>query len=119
MDGDGVSILPTVLHGGFRSPVVSIVLDGQKDQFRGIAVWREPAGVEQHVPSPESGEGVFNLEVFNGMAVAQDLGQQRSQLGDVPLAVAQDVDEAALRLFRGPPALNPPRTGIPSQAYMA
>ena len=42
---------------------------------------------------------MFNLEVFNGMAVAQDLGQQRPQLGDVPLTVAQVVDEAALRLF--------------------
>ncbi len=48
---------------------------------------------------PRVGEGVFNLEVFNGMAVAQDLGQQRPQLGDVPLTVAQVVDEAALRLF--------------------
>ncbi len=62
-------------------------------------VWSEPAGVEQHGPSPDSREGVFNLEVFNGMAVAQDLGQQRPQLGDVPLTVAQVVDEAALRLF--------------------
>ena len=42
---------------------------------------------------------MVNLEVFNGMAVAQDLGQQRPQLGDVPLTVAQVVDEAALRLF--------------------
>jgi hypothetical protein len=48
---------------------------------------------------PKIGEVVFNLEVFNGMAVAQDLGQQRPQLGDVPLTVAQVVDEAALRLF--------------------
>ena len=41
---------------------------------------------------------MFNREAFNGMAVAQDLGQQRPQLGDVPLAVAQLVDEPALRL---------------------
>jgi hypothetical protein len=33
------------------------------------------------------------------MAVAQDLRQQLAQLGDVPLTVAQLVDEAALRLF--------------------
>ena len=33
------------------------------------------------------------------MAVGEDLGQQRPQLGDVPLTVAQVVDEAALRLF--------------------
>ena len=42
---------------------------------------------------------MLNLEVFNGMAVGQDLGQQRPQLGDVPLTVAQVVDEPALRLF--------------------
>jgi hypothetical protein len=47
MDGDGVSILPTLLHGGFRPTVVTIILDGQKDPFRVIAVWSEPAGVEQ------------------------------------------------------------------------
>ena len=46
-------------------------------------------------------EGVFDLVVFNRMAVAQDLGYQRPQLGDVPLAVAQVVDEAALRFFFG------------------
>ena len=45
------------------------------------------------------GEVVFDLEVFDGMAVAQDLSQQRPKLGNVPLAVAQVVDEAALRLF--------------------
>lgn len=48
---------------------------------------------------PDSGEGVFHLEAFNGMAVAQDLGQQRPQLRDVSLAVAQVVDEVALRFF--------------------
>jgi hypothetical protein len=46
-----------------------------------------------------SAEAVFNLEVFNGMAVAQDLGQPRPQLGDAPLKVAQVVDKAVLRLF--------------------
>ena len=72
------------------------VLNGEQDHVR-LAVHRlEAAGVEQHVPTPESGEGVFNLDVFNGVAVAQDLGQQRPRLGDVPLAVAQVVDEAAL-----------------------
>jgi hypothetical protein len=33
------------------------------------------------------------------MAVAQDLGQPRPQLGDAPLTVAQVLDEAVLRLF--------------------
>ena len=42
---------------------------------------------------------MFNLEAFHGMAVVQDLGQQRPQLGDVPLTVAQVIDKAALRLI--------------------
>jgi hypothetical protein len=41
------------------------VLDGEQDNVR-LAVHRlEAASLEQHGPSPESGEGVFNLEVFN------------------------------------------------------
>ncbi len=88
-----------MLHGGFRPPALAHVLDGEKDQIRVVALWREPAGVEQHGPLPDSGEGVLNLEVFNGMAVAQDLGQQRPQLRDVPLTIAQFVEESALRLF--------------------
>ncbi len=88
-----------MLHGGFRPPAVGNVFDGEKNQVWVRGLRREPAGVEQHVPSPESDEGVFNLEVFNRMAVAQDLGEERAQSGDVPLPVAQVVDELALRLF--------------------
>jgi hypothetical protein len=67
--------------------------------MRIVTFWREPAGVEQHVPSPKVGEVVVNLEAFNRMAVAQDFGQQCPQLGDVPLAVAQLINQAALRGF--------------------
>src|ERR1700685_720484 len=81
MDGDGVSILPTLLHGASPPTVVTIVLDDQTDPFRVIAVWSEPAGVELQVCSYEGGEGAFSIEPFNGIAVAQDLGQKLSQLG--------------------------------------
>src|SRR5271170_1575330 len=67
--------------------------------MRVIALWRKPAGVEQHVSSPKSWEGMINVEVFNWMAVGENLGQQNPQLGDVPLTVAQVIHEPALRLF--------------------
>ncbi len=67
--------------------------------MRVVALGWEPAGIEQHVPSSKVGEGVVNLEVFNGMAVGQNLEQQRPQCRDVPLTVTQVVDEAALRIF--------------------
>ena len=77
-----------VLHGGFRPPAIGDVLDGQKDQVRVLALGWKPAGVQEHVSSPEAREGVINLEVFNGMAVGEDFGQQRPQPRDIPLTVA-------------------------------
>ena len=63
------------------------------------ALRREAAGVEQHAPRADRREVVLDLEVMDGDLPGDRLLQQRPQAGDVPLAVAEVVDEAALRLL--------------------
>ena len=58
----------------------------------------ELAGVEQHHPAADGREGVLELEVVEDGALGDDVLEQGPQVGDVPLAVAQLVDEAALGL---------------------
>src|ERR1700687_2723956 len=57
---------------------------------------RNAAGVEQHDLSTENREGVFNLEVVKEVVLRQNFRHQVSQSRDVPLAVAQVVQEVAL-----------------------
>ena len=54
---------------------------------------------------------MFNIVVLEGMVLGQDFLQQRPQAGDVPLAVAQLVDEAAFGLLLGD-AEFPVETGV-------
>ena len=57
------------------------------------------AGVEQHHPAADDREGVLQLEVVEDGALGDDVLEQGPQVGDVPLAVAQLVDEAVLGLL--------------------
>ena len=59
------------------------------------------AGVEQHHPAADGREGVLQLEVVEDGALGDDVLEQGPQGGDVPLAVAQLVDEAVLGLLGG------------------
>ena len=61
----------------------------------------ELAGIEQHHPAADHREGVLQLEVVEDGALGDDILEQGPQVGDVPLAVAQLVDEAALGLWTG------------------
>ena len=56
------------------------------------------AGVEQHHPAADHRERVLELEVVEDGARGNDILEQCPQVGDIPLTVAQFVDEAALRL---------------------
>ena len=58
-----------------------------------IALPGDSAGVEQHDFWSNGREVVFNLEVVDGMVVTQDFFQQRPQLGNVPLPIAQVVEK--------------------------
>ena len=102
------------LHGDFRPLAFGDVLDGQQDQVR-LAVHRlKTAGVEKHGLAANRREVVFNLIVVDGMVVGQDFIQHAPQLGNVPLAVAQLVDEAALRLLSSRHGTSGRKPGSPS-----
>ena len=57
------------------------------------------AGVEQHHPAPDDREGVLELKVVEDGAFGDNVLEQRPQVGDVPLAVAQLVNQAVLGFF--------------------
>ena len=57
------------------------------------------AGVEQHHAAPDDREGVLQLEVVEDGTRRNDVFEECPQGGNVPLAVAQFVNEVVLRLF--------------------
>ena len=61
----------------------------------------ELASVEQHHATTDDREGVLQLEVVEDGALRDDVLEQCPQVGDVPLAVAQFVDQAVLGFFGG------------------
>ena len=79
------------------APPLGHVLHRQ-DQQLAVVARLELAGVEQHHPAADGREGVLELEVVEDGALGDDVLEQGPQVGDVPLAVAQLVDEAALGL---------------------
>ena len=58
----------------------------------------ELAGVEQHHPAADHREGMIELEIVEDGTLGDYVLKQGPQVWDVPLAVAQLVDEAALGL---------------------
>ena len=75
------------------------VLDGEEDEFRVIAGPTDLAGVQEHPPPADALEVVRDLEVAERAVLGEDVLEEGPQLGDVPLAVAQLVDEPALGLL--------------------
>ena len=59
----------------------------------------EAAGVEHHAPGADRREVVLDLEVVDGDLLGELHLQQPPQVGDVPLAVAEFVDEPSQRLL--------------------
>src|SRR5207244_2527187 len=54
------------------------------------------AGIEQHYPTANDRKGVFQFEVVEDGALGDNILEQGAQVGDVPLAVAQLINEAVL-----------------------
>ena len=75
------------------------VLHRQNEQFPVMARLKL-AGVEQHHPASDDREGVLELEVVEDGTLGHNILEQCPQVGDVPLAVAQFVNQAVLG-FRG------------------
>src|SRR5271165_4616458 len=57
------------------------------------------AGVEQHHPPPNGREVMLQLKVVKDRTLGDNIFQEGSQVGNVPLAVAQLVNQAVLGFF--------------------
>ena len=71
----------------------------REDQQLAVAARLELAGVEQHHPAADHRERVFQLKIIEDGTLGDDVFEQAPQVGDVPLAVAQLVNEAVLGFF--------------------
>ena len=70
---------------------------GQDKQFVVLAGLELP-GVQEHHPAADHREVVLELEVVEHGALGDDVFEEGAQVGSVPLAVAQFVDQVALGL---------------------
>src|SRR5580693_6419830 len=57
-------------------------------------------GVEQHHPPSNGREVMFQLKVVENGTLGNNIFEEGSQVGDVPLAVAQLVNQSVLGFFR-------------------
>ena len=77
--------------------------DGQQDHLGLLALAVDAPGVEQHGPAPDVLEIMLDLVVLEAAVVRQDVLQEPAQLRDIPLPVAELVDEPALGFLRRDP----------------
>ena len=119
---DGALQRPGFEQRLFRPLALGDVLHGQ-DQQLAVVARLELAGVQQHHPAADRREGVLQLEVVEDRARGDDVLEERPQVGDVPLAVAQLVDQPALglagrdveRLVEGAVGRPHPQRGVEDQ----
>ncbi len=76
------------------------VLDGEEDQAGVCTNPLNPPGVEQHDLPPDGLEGVRDLEIVERCLLRQNLSEQLPQGRDVPLPVAQVVEQSPLGFYR-------------------
>ena len=76
------------------------VLDGEHDERRKPGGLREAARIQEHDARADLRESVAHLEVINPLLLRQQLLEQRAQRGDVPLPVAEVVNQPPLGLLQ-------------------
>src|ERR1051325_7810970 len=89
-----------ILQCYFRAPALGDVFDGEQDQAGGALSRLEATGIQQEDFSADGREGVLNFEVMDGVLIAKYLIEQPSQLRNVPLTVAQVVNNLVLCFLR-------------------
>src|SRR5271170_6929713 len=57
------------------------------------------AGIKQHHPASDGREIMLQLEVVKNRTFGNNIFQESSQVGDIPLAVAQLVNQAVFSFF--------------------
>src|SRR5580700_3638230 len=74
------------------------VFDRQQDHLRPAMRFDAPR-VEDHVPQSKMLEIVAHFKTVEARVARRDLVKQFAKFGDIPLVVAEFVDEASPRLF--------------------
>ena len=91
---------PALSKRFFRPLARGHVFHGQNQQLA-VPARLKLAGIEQHDPAADHREGVLQLKVVEDGTLGDDVFEQSPQVGNVPLAVAQLVNEPVHRLFGG------------------
>ncbi len=83
----------------FRLPALGDVVDGQQNPIGSDGGVAQAAGVEQHRALAQLRELMVHLEIIESVILREDFLEQRPQPGNVPLAIAQVVNEPADGFF--------------------
>ena len=97
---DALRQLPVALALGARRALLADVLDGEQDGAVMVAGAENLARIDQHGAPADGREIVLDLEAFDRCAMRDHALKQRAQRGDIPLPVAEIVNETALGLAR-------------------
>ena len=73
------------------------VVYGQQDQIEVV----QATSVQQHDPATDAVEVVFHLEIIKALFLRKNFLQESAELGDVPLAIADVVNEPPLGVCGG------------------
>ena len=100
---DVLGVFPGILN--FASQLFSFgdVFHGQKDDVRADVLPENLPGVQQNGLAADIEEIVFDFVAVEHRVVQQDIFKEVPQLGDVPLPVAEVVDEVPDGLLGGDP----------------
>jgi hypothetical protein len=86
------------LEGGDASLASGNILDREEDEVRMSAIRGKATGVESHAFLADRGKIVLDLEIVYGHSSGNGFFEQDSQVGNVPLTVAEFIDVASERL---------------------
>ena len=85
---------------GFVAFAFRDIFQGKQNERRLVALLTDPAGIEQERAVAQAGKFVVNLKVMKLAILANDRFEQRPQAGNLPLALAQLVDQPVLGILR-------------------
>ena len=81
------------------SSALLFLFDGQEDELRLAIPGIEAAGIEHHVPATDALKLVLHLKPFKYSVPGNDLLQQLSQARNIPLVIAQLIEQPPLGLL--------------------
>ena len=89
-----------MLQLALRLAPLADILDGKQERRMRVGLGDNRPRIEQHGATANLGELVFDLEGLKHRFLRDDFPQQRPQRRNVPLAIAQCVEQPSLRFWR-------------------